>query len=83
MKAKYGTTLFPETWLIDPEGRIRARFDGVPHAGDTCDEIWNGPLILSAIDALRSPVTCDVTIDPKVDPRLDRQIAPCRMGEGM
>ncbi|MBI5532238.1 MAG: TlpA family protein disulfide reductase [Deltaproteobacteria bacterium] len=25
---RYGTKLFPETWLIDPEGVIRARFDG-------------------------------------------------------
>jgi thiol-disulfide isomerase/thioredoxin len=84
VKGKYGTSLFPETWLIDPEGRIRARFDGIPHAGDSCDEMWNGPLILSAIDSLRSPLVCDVTIDPKVDPRPDRLIAPCRAGgEGM
>ncbi|MFO0562207.1 MAG: TlpA disulfide reductase family protein [Polyangiales bacterium] len=25
--AKYGTRLFPETWVIDPRGVIRARFD--------------------------------------------------------
>lgn len=25
---KYGTRLFPETWVIDPKGVIRARFDG-------------------------------------------------------
>ncbi|MFT3773908.1 MAG: TlpA disulfide reductase family protein [Minicystis sp.] len=25
---KYGTRLFPETWVIDPNGVIRARFDG-------------------------------------------------------
>src|SRR5262249_50514949 len=25
---KYGTRLFPETWIIDPQGVIRARFDG-------------------------------------------------------
>jgi peroxiredoxin len=25
---KYGTHLFPETWIIDPSGMIRARFDG-------------------------------------------------------
>lgn len=24
---RYGTRLFPETWIIDPEGVIRARFD--------------------------------------------------------
>jgi len=27
VKEKYGTELFPETWLIDPHGVIRARFD--------------------------------------------------------
>jgi peroxiredoxin len=27
-KDKYGTDLFPETWIIDPKGVIRARFDG-------------------------------------------------------
>ena len=25
---QYGTKLFPETWIIDPDGIIRARFDG-------------------------------------------------------
>jgi peroxiredoxin len=25
---QYGTQLFPETWIIDPNGIIRARFDG-------------------------------------------------------
>lgn len=25
---KFGTRLFPETWVIDPKGIIRARFDG-------------------------------------------------------
>jgi peroxiredoxin len=28
IKDKYGTELFPETWIIDPRGVIRARFDG-------------------------------------------------------
>ncbi len=28
VRRKFGTDLFPETWLIDPEGVIRARFDG-------------------------------------------------------
>ena len=25
---QYGTKLFPETWIIDPKGVIRARLDG-------------------------------------------------------
>ena len=28
VNGKYGTRLFPETWVIDREGIIRARFDG-------------------------------------------------------
>ncbi len=28
VNGKYGTRLFPETWIIDPKGVIRARFDG-------------------------------------------------------
>ena len=28
VKDKYGTELFPETWIIDREGVIRSRFDG-------------------------------------------------------
>lgn len=75
---KFGTKLFPETWLIDKSGVIRARFDGVPMAGEGCEVAWSGPLILSAIDAIESPTICDVTIDPKVDPKPDHLVAPCR-----
>jgi peroxiredoxin len=28
VRDRYGTSLFPETWVIDPKGIIRARFDG-------------------------------------------------------
>ncbi len=28
VREKYGTKLFPETWIIDPQGVVRARFDG-------------------------------------------------------
>lgn len=27
-KGMYGTTMYPETWIIDPKGFIRSRFDG-------------------------------------------------------
>lgn len=75
---KYGTKLFPETWLLDPQGTIRARFDGVPLAGEGCDVAWRSPLFLSAIDALKGPAVCDIVVDPKVDPRPEKLIAPCR-----
>jgi thiol-disulfide isomerase/thioredoxin len=73
---KYGTKLFPETWLIDPSGAVRARFDGVPLAGESCDVAWRSPILLSAIDSLRGPAVCDVVFDPKQRP--DKLIAACR-----
>jgi peroxiredoxin len=48
----FGTRLFPETWLIDKSGIIRARFDG---ARD-----WANPLMLELIDSLAVPMSCDI-----------------------
>lgn len=78
VRAKYGTKLFPETWMLDPNGAIRARFDGVPLAGEGCDVAWKSPLLFSAIDALRAPAVCDIVIDPKLDSRPEKLIASCR-----
>ncbi len=55
VRDKYGTRLFPETWFIDKEGVIRARFDG---ARD-----WTNPLFVNFVDALRSGQYCPVKID--------------------
>lgn len=55
VRDKYGTHLFPETWFIDKEGIIRARFDG---ARD-----WTSPLFVNFIDALRGGEYCPVKID--------------------
>lgn len=41
-KDKYGTELFPETWIIDPKGIIRARFDGARE--------WSGATAFNVID---------------------------------
>jgi peroxiredoxin len=54
---KYGTHLFPETWLIDKRGVIRARFDG--------SKDWTNPLVLDFIDSLARGDFCDVKIDGK------------------
>jgi peroxiredoxin len=54
---KFGTHLFPETWLIDKRGVIRARFDGARQ--------WNDPLVVNFVDALRSGDYCPVKIDGK------------------
>lgn len=52
---KYGTKLYPETWIIDPEGVIRARFDG---ARD-----WTNPVVLELVDSVARPVACPVVFE--------------------
>jgi peroxiredoxin len=46
VRDKYGTKLFPETWIIDEQGVIRARVDG---ARD-----WSSALAIDMIDAASS-----------------------------
>ena len=53
--AKYGTKLYPETWLIDGRGIVRARFDG--------GREWSSPLILDLISSLKEPLSCAVALD--------------------
>jgi peroxiredoxin len=57
VREKYGTRLFPETWFIDKQGVIRARFDGARE--------WTNPLFVNFIDALRGGDYCPVKIDGK------------------
>ena len=49
---KYGTHLFPETWIIDPKGIIRARFDG---ARD-----WSASLALEIAEMVQRPGGCPI-----------------------
>jgi peroxiredoxin len=49
---KYGTHLFPETWIIDPSGTIRARFDG---ARD-----WSDSVAIELIRMVGRPSGCPV-----------------------
>lgn len=44
-RGRYGTRLYPETWIVDRDGIIRARVDG---ARD-----WTSPVVLELIDSLR------------------------------
>jgi peroxiredoxin len=48
----YGTRLFPETWVIDPKGVIRARFDG---ARD-----WSASLAIEVGDMVQKPSGCPI-----------------------
>lgn len=43
VKDKYGTRLYPETWVVDPQGVIRLRVDG--------PRDWSAPIALDAIEA--------------------------------
>jgi hypothetical protein len=49
---KYGTRLFPETWIIDPQGVIRARFDG---ARD-----WSDAAVINIAEMVSRPSGCPV-----------------------
>jgi len=42
---RFGTRLFPETWIIDREGVIRFRYDGPLN--------WDDPVVLDVIDSFR------------------------------
>ncbi len=42
---KYGSRLFPETWIIDKQGVIRVRYDG--------GFDWSQPVVLNMIDSFR------------------------------
>lgn len=49
---KFGTSLYPETWIIDKNGVIRARFDGARE--------WSNALIVEFVDQIRSGGYCSV-----------------------
>jgi thiol-disulfide isomerase/thioredoxin len=53
VRDKYGTKLFPETWFIDRDGVIRARFDG--------GRSWASPLTIDLAESLNNPVQCSVS----------------------
>jgi thiol-disulfide isomerase/thioredoxin len=52
---RYGTKLYPETWFIDKQGVIRARFDG--------GRDWMKPLNLEFARSLRGPLMCPIDFD--------------------
>jgi thiol-disulfide isomerase/thioredoxin len=55
VREKYGTKLFPETWFIDQQGVIRARFDG--------GRAWATPMTIDLAESLNNPIVCEVTFD--------------------
>lgn len=54
VREKFGTKLFPETFIIDKHGTVRARFDGARE--------WNSSLVVDFVDQLRADGYCPVTV---------------------
>ncbi len=55
IEKKFGTKLYPETWLIDKDGVIRARFDGA--------RTWSHAAVVEYIDEMRSGAFCPIEAD--------------------
>jgi hypothetical protein len=53
-EGKFGTRLYPETWIVDKRGVIRARFDGA--------RAWSNPTVVEFIDQLRAGGYCPMDI---------------------
>ena len=54
VSGKYGTHLFPETWILDKRGVIRARFDGARE--------WSNSAVVEFVDQLRSGGYCPLEV---------------------
>ena len=54
VRGKFGTDLFPETWIIDRNGVIRARFDG--------SRSWSDSAVVEVIDEIRAGTYCPLSI---------------------
>ncbi|MDB4940534.1 MAG: Thiol:disulfide oxidoreductase related to ResA [Labilithrix sp.] len=52
VQGKYGTSLYPETWIIDKNGVVRARFDGARE--------WSDATVVQYVEQLRSGGYCEV-----------------------
>jgi peroxiredoxin len=55
---KYGTKAFPETWVIDPSGTVRMRFDG--------PRDWSGSLAIDLLRNVARGATCPITVESLV-----------------
>jgi peroxiredoxin len=50
VREKFGTSLYPETWIIDKNGIIRARFDGARE--------WSSATVVQLVEQIRSGGYC-------------------------
>lgn len=50
--SKYGTSLYPETWIVDKQGVIRARFDGARE--------WSNAAVVQYVEQVRTGGYCEL-----------------------
>jgi peroxiredoxin len=50
VKGKFGTSLYPETWIIDKSGVVRARFDGARE--------WSSATVVELVNQIRAGGYC-------------------------
>jgi peroxiredoxin len=50
VREKFGTSLYPETWIIDKQGIIRARFDGARE--------WSSATVVQLVEQIRTGGYC-------------------------
>lgn len=50
VREKFGTSLYPETWIIDKDGIIRARFDGARE--------WSSATVVQLVEQIRNGGYC-------------------------
>jgi peroxiredoxin len=53
VREKFGTSLYPETWIIDKDGVIRARFDGARE--------WSNAAVVQLVEQIRGGGYCPVS----------------------
>jgi len=58
VQGRFGTKLFPETWVIDPSGTIRMRFDG--------PRDWAGSIARDLLRNVASNSACPLTLEARV-----------------
>lgn len=52
VRDRFGTSLYPETWIIDKDGVIRARFDGA--------RAWSNAAVVQMVEQIRAGGYCPV-----------------------
>lgn len=69
VRGKFGTKLFPETWIIDKSGVIRARFDG--------GRDWASATMIELIDQIRDGSYCPLAVNKEKKASIDAAERVC------